>query len=101
MTVAAKIEEFIARASMIRRMFEEGLELKKQFGPQNVFDFSLGNPDVPPPPAFKNELRRVLEEDVPGMHSYMPNAGYPETRQAVAKYLSGVLGRQSPWTISS
>jgi len=94
MTVAAKIEEFISRASMIRRMFEEGLELKKQYGPQNVFDFSLGNPDVPPPAAFKNELRRVLAEDAPAMHSYMPNAGYPETRQAVAQYLSRILGKE-------
>lgn len=94
MTVAAKIGDFITRASMIRRMFEEGLELKKQFGPQNVYDFSLGNPDVPPPRTFKDALRQVLDEDAPGMHSYMPNAGYAETRQAVAKYLSGVLGKE-------
>lgn len=94
MAVAAKIADFISRSSLIRQMFEEGLEMKKQFGASNVFDFSLGNPDVPPPSAFKDELRRIIATDTPGMHSYMPNAGYPETRQAVAAYLTGIHGKR-------
>ena len=90
MAISTKIAGFIAQSSMIRKMFEEGLELKKMYGPDNVFDFSLGNPDVPPPPAFQAELRRVVDAEIPGKHNYMPNAGYPETRQAVADYLSGI-----------
>jgi aspartate aminotransferase len=90
MSISEKIEGFISQSSMIRRMFEEGIELKKQFGASNVYDFSLGNPDVPPPPIFQNELRHVVEEEIFGKHAYMPNAGYPETRQAIADYLSGI-----------
>ena len=89
MSIATKIEGFISQSSMIRRMFEEGIELKKQFGPDNVFDFSLGNPDTPPPRQFQDTLRRVVDEEIPGKHSYMPNAGYPETRLAISAYLSG------------
>ncbi len=93
MPIAAKIERFISHSSMIRRMFEEGIEMKKQFGSNNVFDFSLGNPDVPPPRIFQEELRRIVAEDISGKHAYMPNAGYPETRQAIAEYLSDVHGK--------
>ena len=89
MAIASKIEGFISQSSMIRRMFEEGIEMKKQFGADNVFDFSLGNPDTPPPVKFQEALRQVVDEEIPGKHSYMPNAGYPETRQAIAGYLSG------------
>ncbi|MDQ5986960.1 MAG: Aspartate/prephenate aminotransferase [Syntrophus sp. SKADARSKE-3] len=92
MSIAKKIEGFISQSSMIRRMFEEGIELKKQFGPHNVYDFSLGNPDVPPPAIFKETLGRIVAEEMPGKHAYMPNAGYPATRQAIAGYLSGIHG---------
>jgi len=94
MSISAKIEGFISQSSMIRRMFEEGIEMKKQFGPANVYDFSLGNPDVPPPRIFQDELRCVVEEEIFGKHCYMPNAGYPETRQAIADYLSVVHGKK-------
>ncbi|MDD5167687.1 MAG: pyridoxal phosphate-dependent aminotransferase [Syntrophales bacterium] len=90
MAIAAKIEGFISQSSMIRQMFEEGLQMKKLYGPNNVFDFSLGNPDVPPPDLFQTELRSVVDAEIPAKHAYMPNAGYPETRQAVALYLSGI-----------
>jgi len=78
--------------SWIRRMFEEGIAMKKQHGAENVFDLSLGNPIMEPPPEFKRELRRLVENPFPGMHGYMENAGYPETRAAVAAQLTRETG---------
>jgi aspartate aminotransferase len=78
--------------SWIRRMFEEGIAMKKQFGPENVFDLSLGNPIMEPPPEFKAEMRRLVEHPFPGMHGYMENAGYPETRAAVGAQLKRETG---------
>lgn len=75
------------RGSWIRKMFEDGIALKREFGEENVFDLSLGNPIMEPPPEFFDELRRFANSPVPGMHRYMPNAGYPETRDAVAYQL--------------
>lgn len=92
MAISRKIHSFISQASWIRRMFEEGVRLKQIHGAQNVYDFSLGNPDVEPPAVFKEELRRLAGQESRGMHAYMPNAGYPDTRRAVAEYLSGVHG---------
>ena len=71
----------------IRRMFEVGIALKAQYGDDKVFDLSLGNPVVEPPEEFNQELRRLANNPAPGSHRYMPNAGYPETRQAVADTL--------------
>ena len=88
MTIAKKISGFISQSSFIRRMFEEGVRLKEEFGADNVFDFSLGNPNVDPPPAFRKRLRELASAEIPGMHMYMPNAGYPETRAAVAAQVS-------------
>jgi aspartate aminotransferase len=73
-------------------MFEEGNRLKKQHGAGGVFDFSIGNPDVEPPPAFHRVLRRLAREDKKGSHGYMPNAGYPEVRAALAQKVSREQG---------
>jgi aspartate aminotransferase len=78
--------------SWIRRMFEEGIAMKKQFGPENVYDLSLGNPVMEPPPEFKREIKRLADHPYKGMHGYMENAGYPETRAAVAAQLSKETG---------
>jgi len=78
--------------SWIRRMFEEGIAMKKQYGAENVIDLSLGNPIMEPPPEFKAELRRVIDNPFPGMHGYMANAGYPETRAAIAAQLERETG---------
>ncbi len=88
MAVSKKIEGMITKSSWIRKMFEDGIRLKQQFGPENVFDFSLGNPNVPPPPELKKALLEVAKDERPGVHAYMPNAGFPETRAAVASKLS-------------
>jgi len=89
MTISKKIELFITKASWIRRMFEEGARLKAIHGPDNVFDFSLGNPNVDPPPAFKQALKEIAGNAAAGLHAYMPNPGYPFVRKAVADFVSG------------
>ncbi len=86
--IARSIRENLGRASWIRRTFEEGRRLKEKFGADAVFDFSLGNPDVEPPPEFHETIIRVLREGGKGLHSYMPNAGYPFAREAVARKVS-------------
>jgi aspartate aminotransferase len=73
-------------------MFEEGERLRQEFGADKVYDFTLGNPDVEPPEAFHAALRKLAEAPLPGMHRYMNNAGYPETRSAVACKLAADSG---------
>ncbi len=92
MAIAKKIGDFISQASFIRKMFEEGIRLKELYGAENVFDFSLGNPNLEPPGAFKECLLRITADDAPGKHMYMPNAGYPDTRSAVADSLTASRG---------
>jgi len=88
MAVANKIAGFIANSSWIRKMFEEGELLRQQYGADQVYDFTLGNPDVEPPKAFHAEFLKLAQAPLPGMHRYMNNAGYADTRSAVAKALS-------------
>jgi len=92
MAIATKIAGHISRSSWIRKMFEEGAKLRQQYGDDNVYDFTLGNPDVEPPAAFGEALRQLANHPLPGMHRYMNNAGYPETRAAVAAKLSRDAG---------
>ena len=84
MPIADNIKNALASSSMIRKMFEEGLLLKKQHGVDKVFDFSLGNPDVEPPPAFHEMFVKLAQEDAKGSHGYMPNGGYPYVREVLA-----------------
>lgn len=76
------------QGSWIRKMFEEGIALKQRLGEDKVFDLSLGNPIMEPPREFTEELQRVSSAPSSGAHRYMPNAGYPETRTAVARALA-------------
>ena len=92
MAVSNKVKGFMEQGSWIRKMFEEGIALKQQYGEDAVFDLSLGNPVVEPPPDFYRELRRIADERTPGMHRYMHNAGYVETRGAVAAQLAEETG---------
>jgi aspartate aminotransferase len=92
MAIAKKIHGFMTQASFIRKMFEEGIRLKQQYGAENVFDFSLGNPNLDPPEAVKTRLRDLVTAEIPGIHMYMPNAGYPETRAAVAAEVGASRG---------
>lgn len=88
MPASEKIVGFIERSSWIRKMFEEGANLKKEHGAQNVFDFSLGNPNLDPRPSVKEAMAKAASELTPSIHGYMPNAGFPDVRAAVAKKIS-------------
>jgi aspartate aminotransferase len=92
MAVSEKMKNFSEKSSWIRKMFEEGARLKSQFGADQVFDFSLGNPDVPPPPQFRQILRETAMDETPGQHSYMPNGGLPWVREAIAARMSAEQG---------
>ena len=76
------------KSSWIRKMFEEGIRLKKQFGEENVFDLSLGNPVIEPPDEVQAALVQAAKDISPGLHRYMPNAGLQDVREAIAKTLS-------------
>ncbi len=84
-------------ASWIRKMFEQGIELKAKYGAENVFDFSLGNPNLEPPDQVRKAILQVLSSERPGIHGYMPNAGLKETREAVAQFLSRDHGVNLSW----
>ncbi len=98
MYTSDQMTEDIKRGSWIRRMFEEGLELKKVHGADKVFDFTLGSPCVEPPPQFQKALNEVVADPTPGMHTYMQNPGYPATRGAVAARLAAETGL--PFTVN-
>lgn len=92
MTIAKKIEGFLVKSSWIRKMFEEGARLKAMHGAQNVFDFSLGNPNLPPPDKFNEVLRDTVDSCGLGDHCYMPNTGYPQVCRSIAEYLAEEQG---------
>jgi aspartate aminotransferase len=92
MTISKKIKASISQSSMIRKMFEEGIILKKKYGADKVYDFSLGNPNVEQPEEFKRELINLAAENIPMKHGYMPQAGYQETRQAIAQKINKTSG---------
>ena len=92
MSISEKVRKSMAEGSWIRRMFEEGAILKQQYGEENIFDLSLGNPIAEPPAEFHQEMRKLAEKPLPGMHRYMSNAGYAETRAAVAEQLAAETG---------
>src|SRR4030095_8694678 len=90
--VAHRVAENLQRASWIRGMFEEDALLKQERGADSVFDFTLGNPEIEPPRAVLEAARRLLDSTAPHLHAYMPNAGHPAARAAVAKRLEAATG---------
>lgn len=92
MSISSKVNACIESASWIRKMFEEGAALREQYGADQVFDFSLGNPTVEPPAEFLDALKQLADNPLPGMHRYMNNAGYDETRAAVAEVVAEGCG---------
>lgn len=90
--ISQKIKGKLSSGSQIRKMFEEGNRLKALYGADNVFDFSLGNPDLEPPKEVKDALKEACEADIPGIHGYMSNCGFDSTRAAVAKKRSEESG---------
>ena len=92
--IAEKMQNMVKNSSAIRAMFEEGNRLAGIYGRENVYDFSLGNPNVPAPKAVKEAIMEILEsEDPVVLHGYTnSNAGYPEVREAVAASLNERFG---------
>ena len=90
--IAQKMQKALAGGSMIRKLFEEGNRRKKIYGEDNVFDFSIGNPDLEPPKEVSDALLELASNPTPGMHGYMSNSGYESTRAAVAAKRSNESG---------
>ena len=92
--IAKHIQETINSkgASVIRKMFEEGIVLKKEYGADNVFDFTLGNPDLDPPKKVLDAIKEEANDTSHGCHGYMSNAGYPFVRDEIAKKITKEQG---------
>jgi aspartate aminotransferase len=90
--ISTKIKAKLASGSAIRKMFEEGNRLKKIYGEDKVFDFSIGNPDLEPPKEVAETLKELANNPTPGMHGYMSNSGYESTRAAIAAQRSAQSG---------
>jgi aspartate aminotransferase len=87
MTIAKHIKTTLSGSSWIRKMFEEGTRLKAEHGVENVFDFSLGNPNLKPPEKFQTALDNAVMASSEQGHGYMPNMGHPHVRKSVADFL--------------
>ncbi len=86
--IAKRMEGYVKNNSAIRMMFEEGKRLANLYGKENVYDFSLGNPNVPAPASINDEIKRIVDlVDPLTVHGYMSNAGFESTREAVAASL--------------
>lgn len=91
--ISNKMEPLVKNSSVIRAMFEEGAKMKAKYGEDKVFDFSLGNPNVPAPIEVKEAIIDIIEnEDPVKVHGYMNNAGFEGTRRAVADHLNRLHG---------
>jgi len=88
MPASEKVAGFMERSSWIRKMFEEGAKLKQEHGAANVFDFSLGNPNLDPRKSVVEAMVKAASDPTPTIHGYMPNAGFPDVRASVAKKIS-------------
>lgn len=86
--ISKKIFTSLNHSSWIRNMFEEGERLRRLYGADNVYDFTLGNPDPEPPKEVKNSLRDIILSDQPGIHKYMNNAGFEDVREKIAQNIS-------------
>ncbi len=87
--IAKSMKKFTANSSAVRKMFEEGARLAKEFGAENVYNFSIGNPNVPVPNSFNDAILDIIEnEDPVKIHSYMSNAGHEDVRKAVADHIN-------------
>ena len=87
MPIAERMQGFVEQSATVKKMFEEGARLKALHGEDHVFDFSLGNPDLPPPPEFKEALKSLVLEETT-YHGYMPTAGHLQAREKIADQLS-------------
>ncbi len=91
--IAERLKPLMANNSAVRQMFEEGNKLRAKFGKENVFDFSIGNPDAPTPPEINQAIKDIVDE-TPAMelHGYMSNAGYEDVRETIAQHINRLQG---------
>ena len=95
--LSSQMSAYLGNSSWIRKMFEAGIELRKEFGDENVFDFSLGNPDLPPPAKVQKSLENIAGHILdPFSLGYMPNGGYVQLREVLADKLSKEQGVNIP-----
>lgn len=92
-----KVVDSLSKSSWIRAMFEQGEKLRKIHGPDKVYDFSIGNPDIEPPLKVRQVLKELVESDKPGLHRYMSNAGHADVRQKIAEHVSRESGLEVPF----
>lgn len=93
--IAEKMRPLVENNSAIRAMFEEGKRLAAIYGPENVYDFSLGNPNVPAPEAVNRAITDIVAEEASTkVHGYMSNAGFEDVRDTVAQSLNRRFGTQ-------
>ena len=92
MSIARHIATDLENASYVRKMFEQGEEMKKLYGADKVYDFSLGNPEVEPPDGVLESFVRNASDTTPGSHRYMNNAGYMHVREKIAAKIAGESG---------
>ena len=87
--ISSKMEALLQSNSVIRNMFEEGKKLSQIYGDENVYDFSIGNPNVEPPEHIKSIIKEILNSESPNLiHGYMNNSGYEDVRDSIASYLN-------------
>ena len=91
--ISEKMKGYVKNSSVIRAMFEEGKKMAAIYGADHVYDFSLGNPNVPAPSKVKEAVYDILEnEDSLMVHGYMSNSGYEDVRGTIAEHLNGLYG---------
>ncbi|BCZ49074.1 aminotransferase [Clostridium gelidum] len=87
--ISNKMKSLVSNSSIIRAMFEEGKRLSEIYGEENVFDYSIGNPNVEPPESIKKVISEILDEEKPNyVHGYMNNAGYEDVRDDISAFLN-------------
>lgn len=86
--ISNKMEKLVKNSSVIRAMFEEGKKLSAKYGEENVFDYSLGNPNVEPPKEIKQAIIDIINEEPQNLvHGYMSNSGYEDVRENIAEFI--------------
>lgn len=87
--ISNKMKTMVSNSSVIRAMFEEGKRLSEIYGEENVFDYSIGNPNIEPPSEIKDIIIKILNEENPNkLHGYMNNSGYEDVRESIAENIN-------------
>lgn len=87
--ISNKMKTMVSNSSVIRAMFEEGKRLSEIYGEENVFDYSIGNPNIEAPSEIKDIIIKILNEENPNkLHGYMNNSGYEDVREGIAENIN-------------